>query len=63
MPGIHTKLVDLGKAGEKLIAAIKADDARKREFINEHKQNFVRQGYSNWMALSLAEEKWRAIHK
>lgn len=63
MSGIHSKLFDLGKIGQKAINAFKAEEARKREMINEFRFNFIKQGYSPWMATNLAEEKYKQIHK
>lgn len=63
MSGIKTSLLDLGKIGQKAINAIRAEDARKREMINEFRFNFMKKGFAPWQATSLAEEKYREIHK
>lgn len=63
MAGIHCKLRDLGKAFTKLNEAMKADEARKRAFINEHRHTFVKQGFQPWMATMKAQELYREIHK
>lgn len=61
MSGIKTNLKDLGKSFQKLTDAMKAEDERKRAIINEFKNEFIRRGYSPWMALNLADEKYRNL--
>lgn len=63
MSGKQTKLVDLGKAAQRLTGAMLAADERKRAMIKEISKNFVRQGFSPWMAEKLAIEKYNQLHK
>lgn len=63
MPGIKTNLKDLGKAGQKFLSATLAEDERKRAMISEFRREYMKQGFSPWMATNLAEEKYKQIHK
>lgn len=59
MNKLQCQLKDLGKSFEKF----KRQDELKREIIKELSKSFVRQGFSPWMAINLAEEKYKQQHQ
>lgn len=63
MTGIRTNIKDLGKSFKKWSSAELAADCRKKVVIEEFKNEFLRLGFSQWMAAKLAEEKYNKIHK
>lgn len=63
MTGIRTNLKDLGKSFQKWSSAELAAEFRKNVVIEEFKNEFLRLGFSQWMAANLAEEKYNKIHR
>lgn len=63
MSGHKTKLVDLGKAAQRLTGAMLAADQRKRQYISELSKELIRKGKSPWLAVKQAEEHYNLIHK